>query len=122
MTFWTHGRAFARRSNWGRGMRRRGRSMVFGVLAAVLFPAWAVEAQGASFGCKVLLCATATAPGWSGIPYCVPVMEQLFTDLRKGRGWPPCEEATAGSTSPGISQGCASGTTGNSIPCGQAGK
>lgn len=52
-------------------------------------------AQDASFGCKVLLCAAASAPNWSGIPYCVPVMKQLFHDLAKGRGWPNCSEANA---------------------------
>ena len=53
------------------------------------------RAQDASFGCKVLLCAAATAPSWSGIPYCVPVMQQLFTQLAKGGGWPTCAEGDA---------------------------
>jgi hypothetical protein len=52
-------------------------------------------AQDASFGCKVLLCAAAAAPSWSGIPYCVPVMQQLFTQLAKGYGWPTCAEGNA---------------------------
>ncbi len=50
------------------------------------------SAQDASFGCKVLLCAAANAPSWSGIPYCVPVMQQLFRQLAKGGGWPACPE------------------------------
>ncbi|MBX9909323.1 MAG: hypothetical protein K2Z25_11475 [Beijerinckiaceae bacterium] len=50
------------------------------------------SAQEASFGCKVLLCAAAIAPSWSGIPYCVPVMQQLFRQLAKGGGWPECPE------------------------------
>ena len=50
------------------------------------------HADDASFGCKVLLCAAASAPGWSGIPYCVPVMHQLFSDLAKGHPWPSCPE------------------------------
>lgn len=51
-------------------------------------------AQDASFGCKVLLCAAAPAPapGWAGIPYCVPVMQTLFRQLAKGGGWPSCAE------------------------------
>src|SRR5260370_24726162 len=53
------------------------------------------RAQDASFGCKVLLCAAATAPSWSGIPYCVPVMRQLFTQLARGGGWPACTEGDA---------------------------
>ncbi len=48
------------------------------------------SAQDASFGCKVLFCALASAPGWSAIPYCVPVMNQLFTSLAAGDGWPIC--------------------------------
>src|SRR4051812_25666267 len=62
--------------------------------AALVVPA---KAQDASFGCKVLLCAAASAPGWSGIPYCVPVMQQLFRNLAKGQGWPTCSEGNAGS-------------------------
>jgi hypothetical protein len=54
-----------------------------------------VAAQDASFGCKVLLCAAATAPSWSGIPYCVSVMQQLFTQLARGGGWPTCAEGDA---------------------------
>lgn len=54
------------------------------------------SAQDASFGCKVLLCAAATAPSWSGIPYCVPVMTQLFRQLARGRPWPTCPEGNAG--------------------------
>lgn len=53
------------------------------------------RAQDASFGCKVLLCAAAAAPSWSGIPYCVPVMQQLFTQLAKGDAWPTCAQGDA---------------------------
>jgi hypothetical protein len=53
------------------------------------------SAQDATFGCKVLLCAAASAPPWSGIPYCVPVMQQLFTQLAKGGGWPSCAQGDA---------------------------
>lgn len=54
------------------------------------------QAQDASFGCKVLLCAAASAPGWPAIPYCVPVMQTLFRQLARGKGWPSCPEANAG--------------------------
>jgi hypothetical protein len=53
------------------------------------------HARDASFGCKVLLCAAAAARGWSGIPYCVPVMQTLFRQLAKGGGWPSCSEGNA---------------------------
>lgn len=52
-------------------------------------------AADASFGCKVLLCAAASNPGWSGIPYCVPVMHELFHRLEHGGGWPTCPEGHA---------------------------
>lgn len=54
------------------------------------------HAQDASLGCKVLLCAAATSPGWHGIPYCVPVMNRLFSILRRGGAWPSCPEGNAG--------------------------
>jgi len=99
-------------------MRGRHRSIVFGAIAAVLMSAATAAAQDASFGCKVLLCAVATAPSWSGIPYCVPVMEQLFSDLRKGRGWPTCAEATAGSVASETNQNCPNATAGDGGRCG----
>ncbi|WP_375459311.1 hypothetical protein [uncultured Enterovirga sp.] len=52
------------------------------------------SAQDASFGCKVLLCAAAAAPGWAAIPYCVPVMQELFRQLAFKRPWPVCLEAS----------------------------
>lgn len=73
-------------------MKRRA-GLVISVLAAVaLGPAPRAAAQDASFGCKVLLCAAATNPSWSGIAYCVPVMQQLFRQLARGGGWPTCPE------------------------------
>ena len=77
----------------------RSRSTSAGValalLAAPLASASAGRAQDASFGCKVLLCAAATAPGWVGIPYCVPVMQELFRQLARRGPWPVCSEARA---------------------------
>lgn len=76
-------------------MKRGAGLGIVGLTVLALAPAPLALAQDASFGCKVLLCATATAPGWSGIPYCVPVMQQLFRDLARGRGWPSCPEGRA---------------------------
>lgn len=86
-------------------------------------------AQGASFGCKVLLCAAAAAPTWRGIPYCLPVMQQLFTQLAKGGGWPSCAEGDAspvgyqpygdcpaGATPIAVSQASPSGRDGADAP------
>jgi hypothetical protein len=68
---------------------------IAGFAALALSPTPPAAAQDASFGCKALLCAAAAAPGWSGIPYCVPVMQQLFRELAHGEGWPSCPEGHA---------------------------
>lgn len=70
-----------------------------------------VAAQDASFGCKVLLCAAAAAPSWSGIPYCVPVMQQLFTQLAKGGGWPTCAQGDASPIGYQPYAACSAGST-----------
>ncbi|MBV1702918.1 MAG: hypothetical protein KGQ46_13975 [Hyphomicrobiales bacterium] len=59
---------------------------------AVAAPTSPAFAQDAPWGCQVLLCAAATSPSWSGIPYCVPPMEALFSQLARGGGWPSCPE------------------------------
>jgi hypothetical protein len=72
------------------------RAALLGTISmSTLFLARPAAAQDASFGCKVLLCAAAAAPSWSGIPYCVPVMQQLFTQLSKGNAWPICAQGGA---------------------------
>ncbi|MGX7743966.1 hypothetical protein [Rhodopseudomonas parapalustris] len=80
---------------------------VFGAISCIALPLVAAgllalsgmtnsaRAQDASFGCKVLLCAAASSPSWSGIPYCVPVMHELFHRLARGHGWPTCPEGHA---------------------------
>lgn len=68
------------------------------------------KAQDAEFGCKVLLCAAASNPSWPSIPYCVPVMNQLYALMRSLRfRWPVC--TAAGTGSPGYEpyQPCPSG-------------
>lgn len=50
-------------------------------------------AAGASdYGCKVLLC-LANPGGPTQYGECVPPINQLWYDLRKGRGFPTCEQA-----------------------------
>ena len=77
--------------------RRVRRTCLPSALAAFLMlapvNAGEASAQDASFGCKVLLCAAAAAPGWAAIPYCVPVMQELFRQLALKRPWPVCVEA-----------------------------
>ena len=77
------------------------------------------QAQDASFGCKVLLCAAASQPSWQSIPYCVPVMQELFAGMRKGRGWPPCNEANA--SAPGYEpyHPCPSGASAGTLEVGR---
>lgn len=76
-------------------MKRAAKSVMIGMALLGLVPMRAANAQDASFGCKVLLCAASTAPSWSGIPYCVPVMHDLFRRLAHGGGWPSCSEGNA---------------------------
>ena len=73
-------------------MNRAAGFVIAAYAALALWLPHRAAAQDASFGCKALLCAAASAPGWSGIPYCVPVMQQLFRDLAHGGGWPNCPE------------------------------
>ena len=68
---------------------------VFGPFVAVALGAAAVipaqaQAEEATFGCQVLLCA---AGNWSSIPYCTPVMAKALRNVRKGKGWPFCAQA-----------------------------
>ena len=69
------------------------------------------QAQDASFGCKVLLCAAATNPSWGAIPYCVPPMTQLFSILNKGGSWPSCPEGNVSAVQYTPYQACPAGWT-----------
>jgi len=67
-------------------------------------------AQDASFPCKVLLCAAATSPSWTGIPYCVPIMRQAIYMQAWGIAVGACAEAqgsgpsAGGSSASGVGQ------------------
>ncbi|SDR63775.1 hypothetical protein SAMN05519103_09023 [Rhizobiales bacterium GAS113] len=78
-------------------MKRVGWSLAAAVAGLAALSPPEARGQDASFGCKVLLCAAASAPGWPGIPYCVPVMQSLFGQLAHGAAWPTCPEGNAGS-------------------------
>jgi hypothetical protein len=80
------------------------------------------QAQDASLGCKVLLCAAASNPSWPSIPYCVPVMQQLFSQIAQGGGWPGCPEAGTSASKVGYQplQDCAAGSIAVSVPSGQS--
>ena len=68
-------------------------------------------AQDASFPCKVLLCAAATNPSWTAIPYCVPVMQQAIYMQAWGIVVGVC--AAAQSSGPGTGGSSGSGVTQN---------
>ena len=91
------------------------RSIAMGMafaLAAAFLPASPASAQDASFGCKVLLCAAASNPSWRGIAYCVPVMNQLFSLMkRRGFSWPVCSEGKTGAPQYEPFEACAKGWT-----------
>jgi hypothetical protein len=50
-------------------------------------------AKASEYGCTVLLCLAnpASNGGPKGVAECVPPIEQLYTDLAKGRPFPPCD-------------------------------
>jgi hypothetical protein len=77
-------------------MRNSLSALTFSAIVAVSAEAPA-RAQDAEFGCKVLLCAAATNPSWPSIPYCVPVMNKLYSMMRGwGFSWPVCTAAGTG--------------------------
>lgn len=60
-------------------------------------PAYADDAE---WGCQVLLCAASSNPSWHGVPYCVPPMVKLITEMAKPHfSWPVC--SGAGTKAPG---------------------
>lgn len=92
-------------------MRRATLLVIVATIALATQSTPRAKAQDASFGCKVLLCAAATAPGWAGIPYCVPVMQQLFLQLLARGGWPACPEGQASNVGYEPYQACPAGLT-----------
>ena len=92
-------------------MKRAAPTLMIGMALLGLVPMRAAHAQDASFGCKVLLCAAASAPSWSGIPYCVPVMQDLFRRLAHGGSWPTCPEGNASGLGYEPYQPCPAGMT-----------
>lgn len=84
----------------------------FALAAALGAAPGAVQAQDASFGCKVLLCAAATNPSWQGIAYCVPIMQTLMSLMgKRGFSWPPCPEAKTGAPGHEPHAPCPDGST-----------
>jgi len=65
-------------------------------LASMLLLATPASAHAVD-GCTVLLCLA--APSWRAVPACVPPISQLLRDLARGRAFPTCAMAGAGSSS-----------------------
>ena len=65
------------------------------LLVAALFTSAAASVYASDYGCKVLLCLSnpASNGGPKGVAECVPPINQLFRDLRKGRPFPSCDIA-----------------------------
>ena len=65
------------------------------LLIAALFASAAASVHASDYGCKVLLCLSnpASNGGPKGIAECIPPINQLFHDLRKGRPFPSCDLA-----------------------------
>jgi hypothetical protein len=82
----------------GAGLTRGLRFILAGSLLGLLFP-WALLAPGAARAgddCLVLLCFA--APDWRAVPQCVPPIRQVLRDLARGKAFPSCGMAGAGST------------------------
>lgn len=80
--------------------------------AAGQLPAAPANAEDASWGCQVLLCAASSNPSWHGVAYCVPPMTRLIAAMSKpGFSWPICHEARAGKPGLEIYGDCPAGTT-----------
>jgi hypothetical protein len=90
------------------------------VFAAITASAPA-KAQDASFGCKVLLCALSSNPAWVGVPYCGPVMSQLFSILNSGGSWPTCDAASVSPVGYSPYEACPAGSSAVSLVTSRSG-
>ncbi len=79
------------------------------------------KAQDASFACKVLLCALSSNPSWMGVPYCGPVMSQLFSILNSGGSWPVCDAANVSPVSYNPYAACPAGSSAVSLVTSRSG-
>lgn len=55
-----------------------------GLAALAISPASA-QAEDASWGCQILLCAASQSPSWHGVPYCVPPDEKAHISYGEAR-------------------------------------
>lgn len=81
---------------------------------SLLIQPLSASARDASFACKVLLCAAATNPSWTSIPYCVPVMQQALAMQAYGLAVGICVEAMQGGGSNAV-QNQNSAVSGNGL-------
>ncbi|MET2832237.1 hypothetical protein [Mesorhizobium shangrilense] len=81
------------------------------IATGTLWAAAPAQAQDASWGCQVLLCAASQNPSWHGVSYCVPPMTKLITAMAEpGFSWPICEQAKAGKPGRENYEQCREGT------------
>lgn len=92
-------------------MRPRLILAVITILAAFAPLVMRANAEDASWGCQVLLCAASQNPSWHGVPYCVPPMTRLIAAMKEpGFSWPICHEANAGKPGHETYENCPAGT------------
>lgn len=102
-------------------MPRSSFSKIAFVASIVLFiQPISASARDASFACKVLLCAAATNPSWTSIPYCVPIMQQALAMQAYGLAVGICVEAMQGGGS-NATQNQNSVVSGNGLTAGAGG-
>jgi hypothetical protein len=69
----------------------------------------------------VVLLALATNPSWAGLPYCGPVMNQLFSTLNSGGPWPKCGAANISPVGYIPRRACPSGSSAMSLTSSSSG-
>src|SRR5690606_14069569 len=72
---------------------RKRRNGVKRLAIALFLASVGTSANASDYGCTVLLCLSNPA-GPKAVSECVPPIDRLFRDLRKGRSFPSCDMAT----------------------------
>ncbi len=78
-------------------MKRASLTSIAIVLSTTAWVSLPDRTEASEWGCKVLLCASSSNPGWRGVPACHPPMYRLISAMGKwGFSWPTCPEAGSG--------------------------
>lgn len=72
-------------------MKRASLTSIAIVLSTTAWVSLPDRTEASEWGCKVLLCASSSNPGWRGVPACHPPMYRLISAMKGwGFSWPPC--------------------------------